>query len=194
MIFIGDETPFDTAAREALLDVAMGIDRKLKASERLREGQVPAEGLALAARVASQDGPMQFAGTVRLWHVLAGQAPALLLGPLAVAPERQSDGIGGRLMREAIARARAAGHGAILLMGDPEYYVRFGFSAALAGRLEMPGPYQQRRLLGLELVEGALAGAAGMITAPADAASGLMVASQESASLRWSAPGLSHAA
>lgn len=193
MILIGDETPFDVAAREALLDVAMGSDRKQKASERLREGQLPADGLALAARDVPQQGMVRFAGTVRLWHVLAGDAPALLLGPLAVAPERQSDGIGARLMRAAIVRARAAGHGAILLVGDPEYYVRFGFTASLAANLQMPGPYQQHRLLGLELVPGALAGASGMLAPPA-ADRRLYVAGREGDALRWSAPGLSHAA
>jgi len=198
MICIGDETPFDVAAREALLDVAMGPDRKLKSSERLREGQDPAEGLALVARHIPVDGPARLAGTVRLWHVLAGDVPALLLGPLAVAPERQGDGVGGALMRVAIARARAAGHGAILLVGDPEYYVRFGFSAAATAVLAMPGAYEQRRLLALELAPGALAGAAGMIAAPLAAVEdGVLedgVVARESGALRWGANLLPHAA
>jgi len=198
MICIGDETPFDVAAREALLDVAMGPDRRLKSSERLREGQDPAEGLALVARDISVDGPARLAGTVRLWHVRAGDVPALLLGPLAVAPERQGDGVGGALMRVAIARARAAGHGAILLVGDPEYYVRFGFSAAATAGLAMPGAYEQRRLLALELAPGALAGAAGMIAAPlATVEDGVLedgVVARESGALRWVANLLPHAA
>jgi len=198
MICIGDETPFDVAAREALLDVAMGPDRKLKSSERLREGQTPADGLALVARDMAGDGPARLAGTVRLWRVLAGEIPVLLLGPLAVAPGRQGDGVGGALMREAIARARAAGHGAILLVGDPEYYVRFGFSASVTAGLAMPGAYEQRRLLALELVPGALAGAAGMIAAPlAVATNGALeagVAAGESGALRWGAALLPHAA
>lgn len=193
MILVGDETPFDFAGREALLDVAMGADRKLKASERLREGQLPADGLALVARHMDDVGPSRIVGTVRLWHVQAGVAPALLLGPLAVSPERQSDGIGGRLMREAIARARADGHRAILLMGDPEYYVRFGFQAAHARDLAMPGAYEQRRLLGLELVAGGLAGAAGMICAPFTELDA-HVARRESDAVRWGGAGLSHAA
>lgn len=202
MILIGDETPFDIAGREALLDLAMGVDRKLKSSERLREGQDPAEGLALIARDVAADGPARIAGTVRLWHVQAGDTSALLLGPLAVAPERQSDGVGGKLMREAIARAKAAGHGAILLVGDPEYYVRFGFSVAQTGGLAMPGAYEQRRLLGLELIAGALDGATGMIGAPftvaddvaAESAFEAAAARAESGSLRWSAGLIPHAA
>ncbi|MFC0284275.1 GNAT family N-acetyltransferase [Camelimonas abortus] len=187
MIVIGDETPFETTAREALLDQAMGPDRRLKASERLREGQVPAAGLALAARETSGDGPARLVGTVRLWRVLAGDRPALLLGPLAVATDRQGDGVGGLLMREAIARARALGHGAIILVGDPEYYARFGFSAALTGALAMPGPWEKRRLVALELVAGALAGAAGMIR-PADAAEEAAAAAG-AGRLRWGVAG-----
>lgn len=193
MIFVGDETPFDLVAREALLDVAMGADRKLKSSERLREGQVPAEDLALIARDLGGDGPARVVGTVRLWHVLAGGVPALLLGPLAVSPERQGDGIGGRLVGEAIARASAAGHRAILLVGDPEYYARFGFTAEHTRDLAMPGAYEQRRLVGLELIAGALQGASGMVCAP-EADGMALVASRESSSLRWGGAGLSHAA
>lgn len=197
MIFVGDETLFDVAAREVLLDAAMGADRKQKSSERLREGQQPAAGLALAARALDADGPARLVGTVRLWHVLAGDRPALLLGPLAVAPGRQGDGIGGRLMREAIARARAVGHAAIVLVGDPDYYRRFGFTAELTAGLAMPGAYEQRRLLGLELVDGALAGACGMIAAPQAAPlqpQEANVATRESGALRWGASELPHAA
>jgi predicted N-acetyltransferase YhbS len=68
-------------------------------------------------------------------------------------------------MRRAIARARLAGHGAILLVGNEAYYGRFGFSAALTGELRMPGFYERDRLLALELKPGALAGARGAIRA-----------------------------
>src|SRR5690606_2056821 len=99
----------------------------------------------------------------RLWHVEAGDAgPALLLGPLAVAPEAQGLGIGGLLMREALARAATLGHTAVLLVGDPEYYERFGFVAA-PDMLFMPGPFERRRFLMRPLVEGALSGAVGVL-------------------------------
>jgi predicted N-acetyltransferase YhbS len=91
-------------------------------------------------------------GTVRLWNVSAGETQALLLGPLAVHPDVRSRGIGAALMAEAIERARELGHRAILLVGDAAYYGRFGFSAAATGDLRMPGPFDQARLLGLELV------------------------------------------
>lgn len=159
-VVIDDEHAADVFARERLLDRAMGEDRVLKPSERLRAGRLPAEGLALVAR----DGDA-IVGSVRLWHVDAGGRDALLLGPLAVDPARQSEGIGSRLMRTAILRARALGHAAIILVGDPEYYARFGFAAVATAALRMPGPVDRRRFLALEFNAGVLAGARGMLRA-----------------------------
>ena len=105
-------------------------------------------------------------GTVRLWHVSVGpDRPALLLGPIAVDPALQGLGLGAKLMRAALERATARGHGAVLLVGDAPYYARFGFSAALTERLRLPGPYERERFLGVELEAGALAGARGLISA-----------------------------
>ena len=157
------ETAADVAAREALLDDAMGPKRKAKSSEKLRRGRRPSEGLAFVARDASS----AVAGTVRLWDVRLGEGgpAALLLGPLAVAPSLKSAGIGSALMRHAIAEAARLGHAAILLVGDEPYYGRFGFSAARTGSLAMPGPYERHRLLALELVDGALDGVQGTLKA-----------------------------
>lgn len=149
-------------AREALLDRAMGANRKRKSSEKVRRGRKPSEGLALVAR--NEAGSL--VGTVRLWDVDAGGVRALLLGPLAVDPALKSAGIGSALMHHAIAEAARLGHRAILLVGDAPYYARFGFSADKTGTLAMPGPYERHRLLAVELKEGALEGAAGVI-APA---------------------------
>lgn len=156
------ETVEDVAAREALLDLCLGEDRRAKSSERLREGRLPAEGLAFSAH--GPDG--RLVGTVRLWNVSVGPGrAALLLGPLAVHPWFRKDGLGGALMRAAIAGARDRGHGAVVLVGDAPYYARFGFSAAQTGGLWMPGPFDRNRLLGLELKAGALEGARGLIGA-----------------------------
>jgi predicted N-acetyltransferase YhbS len=147
MVTIRHERPTDVAAREALLDLSFGDARFAKASERLREGRLPAEGLSL---IATDRG--RIAGTVRLWHVSAGpDRPALLLGPLAVHPDCRSRGIGAALMTRAIEEARRRGHREILLVGDEPYYGRFGFSAATTGALSLPGPYERHRLLSLPL-------------------------------------------
>ena len=164
---IDQENAGDIVARERLLDRVMGEARFRKSSEKIRRGRLPAEGLALVARDA--DGHV--IGTVRLWNVEAGvnadgnAVPALLLGPLAVDCAHEGKGIGGALMRAAITEARDRGHGAVLLVGDPEYYERFGFFADKAQHLVMPGPFERRRFLALELQDGWLAGAAGMLVA-----------------------------
>ena len=124
---------------------------------------MPAQGLAF---VAADDGGA-VVGTVRLWHVTMGEGgrAALLLGPLAVDPAVKSAGIGAALMRHALEEARLLGHRAVLLVGDPAYYGRFGFSAEKTGSLAMPGPYERERFLALELAEGALDGASGTLVA-----------------------------
>ncbi|MEK1933637.1 MAG: N-acetyltransferase [Pararhizobium sp.] len=161
------ENPGDVVARESLLDRAMGPNRRRKSSEALRRDRVPAEGLALVAR----DPHGHVIGTVRLWNIEAGVSrdgtpvDALLLGPLAVDAAHEGKGIGGALMRAAIGEAKSRGHGAILLVGDAPYYERFGFFATKAQHLVMPGPFERNRFLGLELKEGWLAGAAGMLVA-----------------------------
>jgi predicted N-acetyltransferase YhbS len=167
MITIRDEVAADIPAREALLDRCLGERRTAKSSERLRESRLPAEGLALTAE---RDGVV--VATVRLWSVEAGGKAALLLGPLAVAPELQGEGLGRAMMREAIWRAACRGHGAVLLVGDAAYYERFGFSGDLTRDLAMPGPVERERFLGLELRDGALSGASGVLVAtgrPAEA-------------------------
>lgn len=165
---IVDETPADVAAREALLDAAFGPARFLKTCERLREGRKPAPGLALVAK----DDAGELVATLRLWPILAGRRPALLLGPLAVVDHARSLGIGARMIRESLTRAEALGHRAVLLVGDAPYYAKFGFERRFTERLTLPGPVERARFLGLELVAGALAGAEGRVrVAPiADAA------------------------
>ena len=157
-----DERPHHRGAREALLDAAFGPSRFAKTCERLREGRLPAEGLALVAENAAG----RLIGTVRLWHVEAGEAgAALMLGPIAVAEEARSLGLGAALMRVAIDRARRSGHRAIVLVGDAPWYARFGFSPELTTGLDLPGPVDRARFLGLELAPDALAEARGMVIA-----------------------------
>jgi predicted N-acetyltransferase YhbS len=90
---------------------------------------------------------------------------ALVLGPLAVDPSCRKLGVGAALMNHALAAAKRLGHGAVILLGDAPYYARFGFSVLKTGGLSLPGPFERERLLGLELREGALDGARGMIVA-----------------------------
>jgi predicted N-acetyltransferase YhbS len=155
------ERASDVVAREALLDACFGLNRQMRTCQRLRDGRAPAEGLALS--VVRQGKQGRLVATVRLWHVSAGGKPALVLGPLAVDPSCRELGMGAALMNHALTAAKARGHGAVILLGDASYYARFGFSALKTGELSLPGPFERDRLLGLELSEGALNGARGMI-------------------------------
>lgn len=162
MYLIRSETPRDALEVETLLDLCFGEARFAKTSQRLRDGRLPADGLAFLIRKAGRT-----IATVRLWTVTLGSAgEGLLLGPLAVDPEFQGKGLGGRLMRHALNQAGAHGHKAVVLVGDPEYYHRFGFDRALTLGLALPGPVEEPRFLGLELKPGALDGAVGMIAVP----------------------------
>ena len=162
MTRIDREAPAEVGARESLLDLALGRRRRKKTSERLRDGRLPAEGLAFSARTKAG----RLIGTLRLWHVSAGaDRPALLLGPLAVHPSYRCRGIGSALMRAALSHAAERGHRAVLLVGDEPYYKRFGFSRAPTEHLRLPGPFDRDRFLALELVPGALRDARGMVVA-----------------------------
>lgn len=158
MIAILSESPIDAPAIEALLDEAFGPRRRMKTAERLREGRMPAAGLAL---VAMSTGGL--VGTVRLWDVDAGGVSALLLGPVAVKADWRGRGIGARLVKTALHRAVAGGRKAVILVGDAPYYGRFDFRRDLVGGLALPGPVDPDRFLGLELEPGALAGASGLV-------------------------------
>jgi predicted N-acetyltransferase YhbS len=162
---IRGERSSDAVAREMLLDASFGANRALRTCQRLRDGRAPAEGLTFSAvRRVSATG---LVGTLRLWHVSAAGIPALLLGPLAVDANCRNLGLGAALINHALAAARARGHRAVVLLGDAPYYGRFGFQAKTASGLSLPGPFERDRLLGLELCEGALEGASGLILPPA---------------------------
>jgi predicted N-acetyltransferase YhbS len=152
------ERASDVVAREALLDACFGEGRQMRTCQRLRDGRAPAAGLALSA---VREG--RLVGTVRLWHVSAGGVPALMLGPLAVEDSCRSLGVGAALIARALVAARSRGHRAVILLGDAPYYARFGFSAEKTGELVLPGAFERERLLGLELREGTLDGAWGMV-------------------------------
>ena len=152
------EEASDVVAREALLDACFGENRSLRTCQRLRDGRAPAEGLAFSAVCEGK-----LVGTLRLWHVSAGGIPALMLGPLAVEASSRKFGVGTALMDHALAAATTRGHRAVILLGDAPYYARFGFSAEKMAALALPGPFERDRLLGLELIPGALDGACGTI-------------------------------
>jgi predicted N-acetyltransferase YhbS len=157
------QMPQDQPLIENILDLGFGLSRRTKTSYRLREGSEPVDGLSMVIR----DAELGVAGTISYWPLLIGEAatPALLLGPLAVHPERQNQGYGRLLMAASLKRARELGHGLVLLVGDAPYYQQAGFLQVPAGQLDLPGPFDPKRLMFLELQSGALAPAHGLVLA-----------------------------
>jgi predicted N-acetyltransferase YhbS len=152
-----NETPSDWWEVEALYDLCFAPGREALSSYRLRDGVPPVADLCLLLRDDSG-----VAAAIRYWPVLAGGQPVLLLGPIAVHPTHQGEGLGGWLMRDSLARAADAGWGRVLLVGDEPYYRRFGFT--LLTGVTMPPPTNPARVLGLELQQGAWQGVAGDVT------------------------------
>lgn len=158
-LVIRAEQPADAEPIERLHERAFGPGRFARTAERLREGAPHIPELSFTALVGTL-----LVGSVRLTPVLAGEARALMLGPLTVDPAFEKRGIGSGLMTRAIAAARERNeHALVLLVGDEPYYSRFGFRRVPDGQLVMPGPVDPDRFLALELREGALGEAKGPV-------------------------------
>ena len=127
-------------------------------SYRLRDDVDPVSELSLTAR--DPDGIL--GGAIRFWPVHVGAHDALLLGPVAVHPTRQGEGLGGLLIRGSLNRAARMGWDRVLLVGDAPYYARFGFDKL--ADVEMPPPTNPARVLGNALTPGAWDGVAGRVT------------------------------
>ena len=152
------EAPEDAPAVDALIERAFGPGRYAKAAERLREGNAPRLDLSVTAWA---DG--EVVGTARLWPVRIGEAPALLLGPVAVAPERRGAGLAQAMALEACLRGTAVGAGLIVLVGEERLFGPLGFFVPEAGRVVLPGPVDARRVFVRELRPGAFEGVSGLV-------------------------------
>jgi predicted N-acetyltransferase YhbS len=153
-----EETEADWWEVEALYDLCFAPGRTALSSYRLRDGVPTVAPLCLTVR--DDDGSL--AAVIRYWPALIGEEDVLLLGPIAVHPTRQGEGLGALLITESLAEARRLGWERVLLVGDAPYYGRFGFRK-LEG-VVMPPPTNPDRVLGLALKAGALAGVTGPVT------------------------------
>jgi predicted N-acetyltransferase YhbS len=149
-IATGAENPAHDAEIEEIHADAFGPGRYARAAFRIREGGPHDRALS---RVAIMDGKL--IASVRLTHIVIGKTPALLLGPLAVAPAFMNKGIGRSLLKESLALAKTAGHRLVILVGDEPYYGPFGFHKVPHGAMRFPAPVDQNRILACELAEGA---------------------------------------
>ncbi|KGK80744.1 acetyltransferase [Thalassobacter stenotrophicus] len=148
------ETPEDRWEVEALFDLCFAPGRTALSSYRLREDVAPVEALSLVA----VDDLNIIGGAIRYWPVMIGDHEALLLGPVAVHPTRQGEGLGAFLIQDSLERAWALGHARVLLVGDAAYYRRLGFSVLTD--VEMPPPTNPDRVLGV----GDWAGVTGIVS------------------------------
>ncbi|WP_282077915.1 GNAT family N-acetyltransferase [Epibacterium ulvae] len=161
MLELRAEQPEDRWEVEALYDLCFAPGREALSSYRLRDDVPPVTGLSQVAR--DPDGIL--GGAIRFWpvHINGAQArwDALLLGPVAVHPTRQGEGLGGSLIRDSLAQAQDSGWARVMLVGDAPYYQRFGFER-LNG-VEMPPPTNPDRVLGLDLRPDGWKGVSGQV-------------------------------
>lgn len=139
----------DLALVEALLDRAFEPERHKRTAYKVREGTDWLPGLSFAAI----DGDEHLVGTIQCWPVALtdpqGRAhPMIMVGPVAVLPEHQGQGYGKALMTASLAALSPQAPLPQVMIGDPEYYGRFwGFTNKHTGGWNLPGPFEQRRLL-----------------------------------------------
>jgi len=161
-VLIRREQANDDRAVRAVNEAAFGRSDEADLVDRLRQ-----EGAVLASFVAEQE--RRIVGHVLFSRILidAANEPVLsvALAPLAVLPAVQRRGIGSRLIRSGLDWLRTRGERSVLVLGDPQFYRRFGFSTARARLLATPFPAEA--FMALELVPGALDGVRGAVRYPA---------------------------
>jgi len=147
-------------AVERLYDDVFGPARFDKASYLFREGVDPVRELSWIALEGDR-----LVGAIRYWPILVGETghSALLLGPLAIAQDRAGKGIGRALMFKTLDLAAQLGHDLVLLVGDVDYYKRFGFAPATPHGFVMPGETRPDRLQVAPLKDNVLGRIAGEV-------------------------------
>ncbi|PZU09877.1 MAG: GNAT family N-acetyltransferase [Sphingomonas sp.] len=130
---------------DSLLDRVFGADRRRRTAYRIRDGMTAIDDLSFAAF----DRGGALVGSLQCWPAaLDGEVPVILVGPVAVEPALQREGIGRAMMDRMIAAADYLGSDPLVLIGDPEYYGRFfGFESHWTREWTVPGPVERRRLL-----------------------------------------------
>ena len=152
-------------AVERLYDDVFGPARFHKASYLFREGVAPVRELSWIALEGDRPGNDRLVGAIRYWPILVGETghQALLLGPLAIAQDRAGKGIGRALMFKTLDLAAQLGHDLVLLVGDVDYYKRFGFVPATPHGFVMPGESRPDRLQVAPLKDNVLGRIAGEV-------------------------------
>ena len=149
----------DPALVEDVLDRAFGADRFARTAYKVRDGTDWLPTLSFAAL----DDDDRLTGTIQCWPVALTvpaltttaqngkpprRHPMIMVGPVAVLPERQGEGFGQALMTAALGALSPQAPLPQVMIGDADYYERFfGFTAAHTGGWRPPGPWDPARLL-----------------------------------------------
>jgi predicted N-acetyltransferase YhbS len=153
-------TTADGPAIAALHARVFGPGRFVRTAYRIREGH--GAEFSPCCLLAHLDGALVAA--IRFTPItIGGVGHALMLGPLAVETVHAGKGYGKQLVAEGLAKARNAGIRLVVLVGDTNYYERFGFVPVPPGQISLPGPADPRRILAAELAPGALADYRGLV-------------------------------
>ena len=158
-ILIRRELPKDRDAIRSVNQAAFGNDAEANLVDALRDG-----GFVAVSLVAEIDGKV--VGYIMFSRVMisgkTGILESLSLAPMAVLPEFQRQRIGSKLVTVGLATCRALGHKIAVVLGHPEFYLRFGFSSELARPFESPFGGGEA-WMALELVPKALEGVEGRV-------------------------------
>jgi putative acetyltransferase len=157
---VREESPGDIPAIRGVLEAAFGRPGEAELVEALRRGG----GLVLSL-VAEGGGAVVGHIAFSLIRIEApGRSwPALALAPVGVVPPWQGRGVGGLLIRAGLALAAERGAGAVVVLGHPGYYPRFGFVPASRFGIRAPFPVPDAAFLAQPLRPGALEGVAGTV-------------------------------
>lgn len=137
----------DNEALEMLLDASFGPGRKSRTAYLLRAGVKPIAQLSFGIISAHT-----LIGSIQCWPVQVDAddetpSPLVLVGPVAIAPERQNQGLGRMLMHAILNKASRIAAPPMVMIGDPDYYARYGFTADQTSGWRLPGPFEPQRLL-----------------------------------------------
>jgi putative acetyltransferase len=158
-MLIREECPEDAEAIRAVNVAAFGSNSEADLVNALRRDAAPVVSL-----VAQDDA--EIVGHIMFSPVTLASAPGLVLmglAPMAVVPSRQRQGIGSLLVQDGLVRCRNLDTAAVVVLGHPEYYPRFGFVPAATASLRSEYDVPEDVFMVLALREGALRGLSGTI-------------------------------
>src|SRR5262245_47572397 len=153
-MLIRDERTDDRAVVHAVNQAAFETSVEASLVDALREQASPVVSL-----VAEEDGAV--VGHILFSPVSLSGHPGLKimgLAPMAVLPEQQRKGIGSALVKDGLLRCKQLGFGAVVVLGHPEYYPRFGFLPGKRFGIESEYPVPEEVFMVLELDPGFLDG------------------------------------